>query len=260
MSALLAAEDVEVRLGGRAIVSGVDLRAAAGEIVAVVGPNGSGKSTLLRGCCGLLPLARGSVRAAGTDVHRCPDAERARLLAWVPQQSALAARLTVADVVAMGRFPLRGARPGLGRADRSAIADALARCDVADLADRDFATLSGGERARVLIARALATEAPVLCLDEPTASLDVGHALDCYALCRELADAGRAVVIVLHQLADVRRHTDRCLLIDRGRTVCCEASAIALTPGRVAATYGVAMRENAALTFHRVVPGDGAGT
>lgn len=252
MSTVLQADQLSIRLGGRRVVEGVDLGVQAGEVLAVVGPNGSGKSTLLRGLCGLLPPDAGRVLVHGRELQELRPAERARSLAWVPQQSALGARLTVEEVVAMGRFPHRGVRPGLGPDDRRVITAVLQRCDATDLARRELATLSGGERARVLIARALATEAPVLCLDEPTASLDVGHALDCYRLCRQLAAAGHAVIIVLHQLGHVRRHTDRCLLLDGGRVVCCESSATALDHARIAAVYGVRLQEGAAPDFERL--------
>jgi iron complex transport system ATP-binding protein len=247
----LVVEGVHVRLGGALILDGVGFTAVAGQVLAVLGPNGSGKSTLLRCALGLVPREAGRIAVAGRPLAEIDHDERARLLAYVPQHSELQARLSVAEVVAMGRFPHRGGRPGLGRADRAAVTRALAAADVAGLGDRLFDTLSGGERARVLIARALATEAPVMLLDEPTASLDVGHALDCLALLRRLATDGKAIVVVLHDLNQARTQADHAILLDRGRAAACGPIHGIVDNAYLPAVFGVELVPGAQDGFRR---------
>src|SRR4051812_3813585 len=208
----LVAENVSVLRGDKQVVSGVSLQASAGEVLAVLGPNGAGKSSLLRALAGLLPFS-GSVRLDGVEYSSLAPRERARRLAFVPQQTALRSALPVRDVVAQGRYMHRSAFGASGAHDREAVARALEVCDIAGFADRAFTTLSFGEQRRVLIARALATGARIVCLDEPTASLDVHHVLRLHTLLRRLASEGFTIIAVLHPLDDALRHADRALLL-----------------------------------------------
>ncbi len=241
-------DGLSVKRGRRVVLNDVALEADYGTIVSVLGPNGAGKSTLLKAIAGLLPF-EGRARIDGRDASRMSARERARAMAYVPQQSALDAPLDVATVVAQGRY----AHPsGLGaeRArDRAAIGSALARTDLTRLASRRFDRLSIGERRRVLLARALATEARIVLLDEPTAALDVRHALELHALLRELADDGFSVIVVLHALEDARRHTDRALLLAEGAVVAHGPSEEVIDADRVRDVYGVELVERGALGF-----------
>jgi iron complex transport system ATP-binding protein len=179
----------------------------SGELVAVVGPNGAGKSTLLQALAGLLP-AEGAIQWNGRPLSRIPMVERSRLLAWVAQEAHFEFAFPVREVVAQGRYAWGD--------DPSGVAEALAELDLAHLADRPVTRLSGGERHRVGLARALATQAPVQLWDEPVAQLDVRHALEVMRLARRLSSAGGTVVITLHDLRAAYRF-DRVLVLDRGR-------------------------------------------
>ncbi|HJL19988.1 MAG TPA: ABC transporter ATP-binding protein [Sandaracinaceae bacterium LLY-WYZ-13_1] len=244
----LVATRVTVERGRREVLRAVGFEAAHGEVSCVLGPNGAGKSTLLRALAGLLSF-RGEVTLDGTPLSRLDARERARRLAFVPQRSALTASLSVRTVVSQGRYAHTGGLGRPGAADRRAVVSALSRTDVAELAHRRFDRLSAGEQRRVLLARALATEAPVILLDEPTAALDVRHALELHALLRALADDGYCVVVVLHELDAARRFTDRATLLRDGEVVTAGPSAEVVQPGPVREVYGVELLEDAALGF-----------
>ena len=246
--AVLSVDDVRVSRDGRRVLDGVSLAAMAGEVVAVLGPNGSGKSTLLRAIAGLLPSA-GRIALAGRDAVTIGAAARARVLAYLPQRSLLDAPLPVERVVAQGRY---AHTPGLGRlghADRRAVDQAMDTTGVTQLRARAFTALSYGEQRRVLLARALATEAPLLLLDEPGAALDITHALSLFATLRGLAEGGRAIVAVVHQLDDARRYADRGLLLHGGRVLASGPITEVLSASHVARVWGVEMREREALGF-----------
>jgi iron complex transport system ATP-binding protein len=200
------------------LLQDVNARVSAGEILALVGPNGAGKSTLMKAMAGLLPY-QGEVLVNGASAQALSHRERARRLAYVPQHSALDAPMPVRDVVAQGRF---AHRDGWGRSpadDEAIVRDALEATDAVHLADRPFTRLSYGERRLVLLARALATGARVLLLDEPTAALDVAHALTLLHRLRRLAERGHAIVVALHHLDEVVDFCDRVLLLRAGRVV-----------------------------------------
>jgi iron complex transport system ATP-binding protein len=232
--ALLEAAGLGVRRGGRALLAEVSFAVRPGVVLGVLGPNGAGKSTLLKATAGLLP-ASGTLRLGGRDAATLGRRERARLVAYVPQHSDLQAALPVREVVAQGRFAHGG-----GPAEVShAVAQALAQTDIEALADRSFSALSYGERRLVLLARALATGAPVLLLDEPTAALDVRHALELLAVLRRRAADGAAVVVVLHALAEATEACDEALLLQQGRTVAAGPVASVISAGPVREVYGV---------------------
>lgn len=187
----------------------VSLNLGPGELVAMVGPNGAGKSTLVQALAGLLP-AEGVIQWSGQPLSRIAMQERGRRLAWVGQEAHFEFAFPVREVVAQGRYAWDD--------DPSGVAEALAELDLTHLAERPVTRLSGGERHRVGLARALATGAPIQLWDEPVAQLDVRHALEVMRLARRLADRGGTVLVSLHDLRAAYRF-DRVLVLDRGRLV-----------------------------------------
>lgn len=197
----------------------VDLSVPDGTLYAVLGPNGSGKSTLMRALLGGIPSQAGTVRIAGRSLADWDRRELARHVGAVPQAEAMPFPVSVRDLVSMGRFPHLGALSPEGPDDRRAVAEALDRCEVTHLAQRDVQTLSGGELQRVRIARALAQQPHALALDEPTASLDIRHEMAILQLLRGAADEGITVFLITHHLDLAARFADRILLLDSGRVV-----------------------------------------
>jgi len=235
-------DGVTVRLGGRAVVHGVCATVERGEWVALIGPNGAGKTTLLRAVAGLLPHD-GRVSLLGSDAAHLDRRERARLLAVVPQAPETPPWLTVAEYVLMGRTPHLGPLAREGAADREAAARALDRLDLAAFAERQLGTLSGGEQQRAVVARALAQEAPIVLLDEPTAALDIGHqqqALELLDALRE--DDGLTLVAAMHDLTLAAQYADRVLLLSDGRIVADGTPAAVLTETALAEHYGATVR------------------
>jgi iron complex transport system ATP-binding protein len=218
------------------IVHSVSLSAGSGEVVGIVGPNGSGKSTTLRCVYRALKPSGGAVLLDGRDLVSVPLRESARSMAALTQDSQVEFDFTVAEVVAMGRLPHKGAFDRDTARDAALVSSALDRVDVAGLASRSFLTLSGGERQRVLIARALVQEPEVLVLDEPTNHLDIRHQLDVLALVRGV---GVTVLTVLHDLNLAAAYCDRIHVLDGGRVVAGGKPADVLTPSLVLAVFGV---------------------
>ncbi|OIJ67190.1 heme ABC transporter ATP-binding protein [Streptomyces mangrovisoli] len=212
---LAEAEDLRVRLGTREVLRGVSLTARAGEMLALVGPNGAGKSSLLGALAADLAPSGGTVRLHGRPAAEWTAHELALRRAVLPQSAALAFPFAVEDVVRMGRAPHTCAPAE----DDAAVARAMAATEVDGFAARPFSALSGGERARVALARVLAQQAPLLLLDEPTAALDLRHQELVLRLCRERARAGDAVVVVLHDLGLAAAHAHRVALLRAGRVV-----------------------------------------
>jgi iron complex transport system ATP-binding protein len=228
---------VTVALGGRAVVRDVDLAIGGGTVVAIVGPNGAGKTTMLRAIAGLLPAA-GAISVNGMALGSLSAKERARAIAYLPQGHVFHWPLPVSDVVALGRLP-RGGGDNLSDADREAVVAAMRETGTLEYADRPVTALSGGERARVAIARVLATQAPIILADEPTASLDPRYQIAVAEMLRRHAGSGGIVVAVLHDLALAARHADRIVVLEGGRLVADGAPADVLTAKRMAATFGV---------------------
>jgi iron complex transport system ATP-binding protein len=238
-SPALESRAVRVRLGGREVLAGADLALRPGEMVAIVGPNGAGKTTWLRAMAGILPLDGGEVRVAGAPLASLTRRELARRLAFLPQETWTEFGITVADAVAMGRFAHLGALRSPGEADRRAVREAMERADVAALAARPLTQLSAGERRRVHLARAIAQEASILVLDEPTTALDVGHACEVMDLLAGLARGGAAVVLSLHDLVLAMRGPTRALLLDDGRVAAQGAPVEVLTSPAARLAFGI---------------------
>ena len=241
MSAI-ALEGVTVKLGGRPVVREVTATVEVGEWVALLGPNGAGKTSLLRAIAGLLPC-HGVVSLNDVPAAALGRRERARLLALVPQEPETPPWLTVAEYVLMGRTPHLGPLAREGAADREAASRALARLDLDALAERTLGTLSGGERQRVVVARALAQEAPIVLLDEPTAALDIGHQQHALELLDALrASEGLTLIAAMHDLTLAAQYADRVLLLDEGRVVAEGAPIDVLTEEALAEHYGASVR------------------
>ncbi len=237
----LQAQGLGVVLGGRPVIAGLDLTFERGMITAIVGPNGAGKSTLLSCLCGLRRPAQGRVMLEDQPVALLKARDRARRLAYLEQTPEIAWAVDVRTLVGLGRTPFTGAR-GLSADDRAAVDAALDRTGMTAFADRLVTTLSGGERARVLIARALAGEPVWLLADEPLTGLDIGHQFDTLALFRRLADEGCGVVLTLHDLAAAVRSADRIVVLADGKVLADAAATDALSPDVLAQAYGVETR------------------
>ena len=230
-----------VELGGRPVVSGVDASVEAGQWLALIGPNGAGKTTLLRAIARLLPFS-GEILLEGTPLRALPRTELARRVAVVPQEPTTPPWMTVAEYVLLGRTPYLGALAREGARDREAAARALARLDLLELSQRRLGTLSGGERQRVVVARALAQEARIVLLDEPTASLDIGHQQQALELLDVLrTESGLTLVSAMHDLTLAAQYADRMLLLDHGRVVADGTPTEVLTTTVIARHYGAAI-------------------
>lgn len=231
---LLQADALTVRHGDVLLVDAVSLELGRGELFGLIGPNGAGKSSLLRALAQLLPH-QGRTRIDGTALDSLSPAARARRIAYLAQGDHTAWPLTVRDFVALGRLP-HGREDAGGRA---AVEAALAHMHLEAFAARRIDGLSGGERARTRLARALAVEAPLLLADEPVAALDPYHQLSVMELLRRQCALGRSIVVVLHDLTLASRFCDRVLLMHQGRAVACGAPRQVLTPAHLQQVYQV---------------------
>ena len=235
----IAIEGLDVSLGGGLVLRDIAARFEPGALIGVIGPNGAGKSTLARAMLGLVPPARGRILIDDRPLSELSRPVLARRVAYLPQGQQLAWPLSVARLVALGRLPHLAPFSRLSEDDAAAIDRAMARADVAALATRTATELSGGERARALLARALAVEAPVLVADEPLASLDPAHQLDVMSLLASEARAGRLVIAVLHELTMAARFCARLVLLSEGRLVADGPPQEVLTAERLANVYRI---------------------
>ena len=217
---MISVDGVTVSRGGVAVLEDASLSVETGEFVGLVGPNGAGKTTLLQTINGVLTPEAGRVTVDGRDVHDCSARTVGRLVATVPQHASVGFDFAVEDIVAMGRTPYQ---PRLGRTDyatdRRHVERAMERTRTAEFADRSIDAVSGGERQRVLLARALAQDTPALLLDEPTASLDVTHQVETLSLVADLAAAGKTALAAIHDLDLAARFCDRLVLVADGGVV-----------------------------------------
>jgi iron complex transport system ATP-binding protein len=238
----LELRSVHVRLGGQEVLRGVSASLRGGSLTALLGPNGAGKTTLLRAIAGLVPSA-GRILLAGADLAALSLQERARRIAYLPQGHVAHWPLPVRDVVALGRYASGARDPArLGAADRAIVDAAMQRTDCLGFAERNMQTLSGGERARAMLARVLAAEAPVILADEPTAALDPRHQLAVMGLLQAEARRGALVVAVTHDITLAARFADRVILLDGGVVAAEAPPDEALDDARMAAVYGVSVR------------------
>jgi iron complex transport system ATP-binding protein len=228
-TALLTAKGIGVRLAGRVVLKDVSLSLSPGHLVALVGPNGAGKTTLLRALAGLIP-SEGEIEIGGQTLSSLPLRERAKRFGYLPQGHVVHWPLPARDIVALGRYPHGATDPArLSPKDADAVLRAMQAVDVMEFSDRRVTELSGGERSRVALARALAVEAPVILADEPTASLDPRHQIDVMKNLRATADKGVLVIVVTHDLGLAARFADHVLVLREGRLVSQGAPAEALS-------------------------------
>ncbi len=240
MTPLLEARALRYRHspGAPEAVAGTSLQVAAGEVVGVIGPNAAGKSTLARVCCGLLSPQSGDVLLQGVALVRLSRRERARRVAFLPQQQPQDLAFTAREVALMGRAPHLGLWALEGPRDLERATAALAEADALDLAERPVTQLSGGERQRVFLARAFAQEAALLVLDEPTAGLDLAHQVLLVNALRKRARTGGGALLVLHDLALAGAACDRLLLLLAGRVIAEGTPAEVLRPDVLSPAYG----------------------
>jgi iron complex transport system ATP-binding protein len=251
---LLETRDLTVVRERRRIVDGVSMSVTAGQVLALLGPNGAGKSTFMKAVAGILPC-QGDLLFDGQPALPLPRRERARRLAYVPQHSALDAAMLARDVVAQGRYAHRDRWGRASPEDRPAILAALETTGALPLADRPFTHLSYGERRLILLARALATGARILLLDEPTAALDVAHAISLLLRLRQLAERGHAIIVALHHLDEAAEHCSRALLLQHGRVVQSGTAAEVVAPGPIREVFGVDLIPGASFGYRLAVPG-----
>lgn len=231
---LLRLKDVRIERRGRLVLDHVSLEVHRGEVVGLLGPNGCGKTTLLRAALGLHPAA-GTMEIAGVPLGQMAPRERAQVAAYVPQEHEIAWPISVAALVALGRLPHRAS----AAEDAAAVEAAIDLMELRPLAGRPATDLSGGERARALVARALAQGAPLILADEPTAGLDPAHAVALMVTLRRLVAEGRGALVTLHDLGLAARWCDRVILAGHGRLIAQGRPLDVLTPERIAEVYGV---------------------
>lgn len=237
----ITVEGLTASLGRKLVLKDVGFSAKSGEVIGVLGPNGAGKSTLLKS---ILKLARstGSVRVDNRSIHDYSAQEFARAIAYLPQDRDVAWPMSVASVVELGRLPYRTAMSLPTEQDAEAVQRAMEAVDVVGLEGRRISELSGGERARVLMARALAQSAPVLLADEPTSGLDPAHQISLLSLFRKLAGEGLLIILTLHELHFAARWCDRIILLEEGRLVADGPPSEVLSEARINSVYGCDVR------------------
>jgi iron complex transport system ATP-binding protein len=232
----LEAHNLAVERGGRRVVETLCAALEPGTVTAICGPNGAGKSSLVMALAGLLPPAQGGVQLGEASLVAISPRDRARAIGYLPQGSDIAWDVSVESLVALGRHPHGDAG---GESGRKAVQDALAATSLEDLAMRPVSQLSGGEKARVLLARVLAGEPQWILADEPLAALDLAHQLSLIAHLKARAEAGQGVVIVLHDLALAMNHADRVLVLREGALIADGAPDEALSREAIAKGWGV---------------------
>jgi iron complex transport system ATP-binding protein len=253
---VLEAEGFTCLRGGRPVLNRVSFSVERGEFLAVTGPNGAGKSTLLQCLLRMVPGTEGALRVDGRPLRSVPQRELARLMAYVPQADARGVAFRVEEFVLLGRYPHWSRFAGLSEADRRAVREALEVTGTTPFARRPVASLSGGERQKVFIAAALAQEAPVLLLDEPTTFLDPKHQADVCVLLRRLhKERGATVVMVTHDINLAALCADRVLALKQGEAAFLGAPSEFLRPEVLDGIYGVSFRvaqnlEGRAWAFH----------
>lgn len=238
----LHVSDLTVVINKSTLLAGVDLKVAEGEWLSVIGPNGAGKSTLLRALAGVIE-SKGAIELDGRAMGSLSKRERAQLIAWVPQTPTIPPGMNATDYVMLGRTPHLHPLSAPGRGDRAVVSEVLSQLDLQDFAHRTVDTLSGGERQRVVLARALAQQAPILLLDEPTTALDLGHQQAALELLDSLrADHGLTVVSTMHDLTLAGHFADRLLMLAKGEVVAEGAASSVLTEQTLLTHYKARVR------------------
>lgn len=228
-----------VTLGDKSILQSISLAAGSGEFIGIVGPNGAGKSTLLRALRGLIPLVSGAARVFGRPVREFGDKEIARQIAYMQQEVNVHFGFTALEVVLTGRYPYLNWWAGESDEDYCIARKYMAFTGVEALADRPVQQVSGGERQRILLAKVLAQETPVIFLDEPTANLDITYQEEVFRYCRTLAGQGKLVLLVAHDLKMAAKFCSRLILLAGGRVLADGAPAEVITEENLSEAYGL---------------------
>ena len=240
----LVGKDLHQHLGGQPILKGVSIELREGEMLGLIGPNGAGKTTLLRLIAGILTPPREKLLANGEPLADLSQSERGRKIAYLTQEGTAHWPISVGRIVALGRLPHLGTWQKPGEKDDHVIQRVLNQTGLSGLTDRSFPTLSGGEKARVLLARALTVEPEILLADEPVAALDPSHQLEMMDLLKMHCRQGGSVVVVLHDLRLASHYCDRLQLLLDGKTLATGDPKRVLTPGNLEQAYGIRIREN----------------
>lgn len=237
--AVLSVQNLSVELGENEIVSSVSLAATEGELVGLIGPNGAGKTTFLRAVQGLIRPTQGSVTVVGQTVNDLSARAKGRQIASVPQEIGLSFPFPVREAVAMGRNPHIGRFGSRNETDERKIRTALEKTELTAFADRPVTELSGGERQRVLLARAFAQDTPLLLLDEPTANLDINHAVNTLDMVRSAIEGDTAAIAAIHDLDLAARYCDRLVLFVDGAVLAVGPPESVLTRDRLRTAFGI---------------------
>ncbi|MES9970325.1 MAG: ABC transporter ATP-binding protein [Candidatus Thiodiazotropha sp.] len=240
---LLSGKGLRVTRGQRPILKGVEITLHPGEMLGLIGPNGAGKSTLLRALAGVIEADAEELSLDGKALESIPHAERARRIAYLPQLSEIAWPMSVERIIELGRTPHLEPWQSVGDADREIIERVICHTDLLDFRNRSFNTLSGGEQARVLLARAMVTEPDILLADEPVSALDPAHQLDVMNLLRQHCDSGHAVIVVLHDLSLAAHYCHRLQLLHQGATLAEGSAEAVLNEKNLAEAYEIALTE-----------------
>ncbi|WP_417311752.1 ABC transporter ATP-binding protein [Ectopseudomonas khazarica] len=235
----LEARELSMGYAQSLIIDTLNLTIPSGQVSAIVGPNGCGKSTLLAGLARLHKPSAGSVLLDGKAIGSLPSREAARRLALLPQDASAPDGLTVSELIRFGRQPHQSLLRQWSEEDQAIVDAALAAADLVELADRPLESMSGGQRQRAWLAMAIAQTTPLLLLDEPTSALDLGHQIEVFELIRELAAAGKTIVMVLHDLSSACRYADHLIAMHQGRIVASGSPNDIVTPQLVERLYGV---------------------
>lgn len=238
---VLSVKNLDVSLGRKPVLEAVRFEAGEGEFIGLIGPNGAGKTTLLRALLGLTP-SMGDILLDASDLGRMHVADRAKIVAYLPQERDVAWPVTVKMLVSLGRSALKPVFAGLDRSDEAVVETSMQRMGVTELASRPANELSGGERARALIARVLAQDTPIILADEPVAGLDPAHQLELMELFAGLAQEKRTVIASLHDLGLAAKYCTRLIVLDKGRVVADGAPEHVLTPALLRDVYGIDAR------------------
>ncbi|MEN8179698.1 MAG: ABC transporter ATP-binding protein [Pseudomonadota bacterium] len=236
---LLLGKDLSLTLSGRKILDRVGISLQPGEILGLIGPNGAGKSSLLKIIAGLLSANTGTMHLGGIRYSDIPPAQRARRIAWLSQQGEVHWPLSVETLIELGRAPHLAPWDQPTQKDRDAIERVIKATDLQALRQRPFNTLSGGEQARVLLARALATKPEILLADEPVAALDLAHQLDVMSLLSNYCKAGRGVIVVLHDLSLAAHFCHRLQLLHHGKVLAVGSTESVLSPEHLMKAYRI---------------------
>jgi len=248
---MLTIQDIHFSIEDKKILDGVSIHFEPCKIHGIIGPNGSGKSTLLKNICRIWEPQSGTILLQGKNYRSIPRKELSRLVTLVPQNTAVGFPISVFDIVSMGRNPHWGRFEGMKQKDREIIEQALQQTNIYALKDRNINELSGGEGQLAIIARALATEASLILLDEPTAELDIKHTLAIMHILFELRAQGKTILITVHDLNLARKFCDTISIIHRGKIFYSGAPAEAFSPENIKQVFDVQVREfkNASTTF-----------